>query len=61
MGQVKVRAKVVVRCVGTLAEPNAWASSMYGRDAFHGMESSFITLGGGKKSCFTGNCARKWL
>lgn len=36
VSQVNVRAKVVVSCVGILVEPNAWPTSIPGRDLFHG-------------------------
>ena len=36
VGQVKVRAKVVVSCVGILVEPNAWPTNIPGDDLFRG-------------------------
>jgi cation diffusion facilitator CzcD-associated flavoprotein CzcO len=34
--QETVRAKIVVSCVGILVEPNAWPTSISGRDKFEG-------------------------
>ncbi|KAF6219408.1 hypothetical protein HO133_005234 [Letharia lupina] len=34
--QEKVRAKIVVSCVGILVEPNAWPTSIPGRETFRG-------------------------
>ena len=36
VSEVKVRAKVVISCVGILVEPNAWPSNIPGRETFHG-------------------------
>ena len=34
--QEKIRAKVVISCVGVLVEPNSWPESIPGRDVFEG-------------------------
>lgn len=36
LSEVKVRAKVIVSCVGILVEPNAWPTNIPGREAFRG-------------------------
>lgn len=36
LSEVRVRAKVVVSCVGILVEPNAWPTNIPGREAFRG-------------------------